>query len=64
MRSAAAGPEPVLRPTEVDIELRYYNTIRVQELLGLVQVEQEHGPQGACGGEEPLAGAAGYGDGK
>ena len=36
MRSVAAGPEPVLRPTDPDVKLRYYSTSQVQELLGLV----------------------------
>ena len=36
IRSAAAGPEHVLRPTEADTELRSCTTSRVQELLGLV----------------------------
>ena len=36
MRSVAAGPEPVLRPTDADVKLRYCSTSRVQELLGLV----------------------------
>ena len=36
MRGVAAGPEPVLRPTDADVELRYCSTYRVQELLGLL----------------------------
>ena len=36
MRSSAAGPEPMLRPTEADMELRYCSTSWVQEPLGLV----------------------------
>ena len=36
MRSVAAGHEPVLRPTDADVEQRYCSTSRVQELLGLM----------------------------
>ena len=37
-KSVAAGPEPVLRPTNAGIELRYCNTSRVHELFGLVHL--------------------------
>ena len=47
MKSAAAGLEPVLKPTDIDIELRYCSTSRVHKLFGLVyrrsiNSKQEH----------------------
>ena len=35
MKSVAAGPEPLLMPSALDMELRYCSTSCAQELLGL-----------------------------
>ena len=43
MRSVAAGPEPVLRPTDAGVELRCCSTSRVQEPLGLVHPSRKRG---------------------
>ena len=37
VKSVAAGPQPVLRPTDAGIELRYCSTCPVQDLLGWVR---------------------------
>ena len=41
VRSVAAGTEPMLRPTDADIELRCYTTSRVPELLGMVHASRK-----------------------
>ena len=43
MRSVAAGAEPVLRPADADIELRYCGTSQVQELLGFLHPNHKWG---------------------
>ena len=41
MKSIAASLEPVLKPTDTNIEVRYCSTSRVQELIGLVHPRRQ-----------------------
>ena len=43
MRSATAGPKAILQSTSAEIEVRNYNTSRVQELFGLVHPGRQGG---------------------
>ena len=47
MMSAAAGPEPVLPPTEADMEFGYRSAADVQQILGLVHSSRKGAGAGA-----------------
>ena len=54
MRSVAAGPEPLLMPCALDMELRYCSTSGAQELLGLAHPSRQWS-RSKTRKEEPVA---------